>query len=187
MRLNSDFAPNLILNLSQPRALKQGLLQDNLSIKFTQGIKTLDWLKSGYFLRCFSPRIGKFVVTSISNIPFLPKKEHLGKRVVCYLPSPSLYRQHNANKREKCEQEGEFPKFCAIARILKLLIIAKIAAANYDVRVSRYQSICDFYRYFTALYNADFSRVEGLFYTFHFLPSQRALAFFNTTRREAKA
>ena len=25
------------------------------------------------------------------------------------------------------------------------------------------------------------------FYTFHFLPSQRALAFFNTTRRETKA
>ena len=90
-------------------------------------------------------------------------------------------------KVESVSRRASFQNFCAIVSILKLLIIAKIAAANYDVRVSRYQSICDFYRYFTASYNADFSHVEGLFYTFHFLPSHRALAFFNTTRREAKA
>ena len=36
-------------------------------------------------------------------------------------------------------------------------------------------------------HNADYARVDGLFYTFHFLPSHRALAFFNTTRKEAKA
>ena len=142
------------------------------------------------------------MVTSIANISLLLKKENLGKRVVCYRPSPSLYRQHNANKSQKCSQ-GEFPKFLCDCQHSKATYCKGKGLRTYHSEcedklrrsppqimmyeyhgIKVYQGICNFYRYFTESYNADFARVKGRFYPFH-LPLHGPLAF--TTPREAKA
>ena len=126
-------------------------------------------MKSGYFSRCFSPRIGKFVVTSIANISFLLKKTW-GKKLFVIARALHFTVSITPTKVKSLSRRASFQNFCAITSILKLLIIAKKRASERitvnlkvscedrrrklcsDVRVSRYQSICDFYRYFTDSY-----------------------------------
>ena len=82
-------------------------------------------MKSDYFLRCFSPRIGKFVINSIANISFLLKKK-LGENSCLLSPEPFKFAVSITTTKGKSASTAILQICFVIVSILKLPIaIAK--------------------------------------------------------------